>query len=126
MALKGTEATFEYPEIHGPGAWYQTSVIIASGQAAAMVAGEVIQLNTTNYKWETFVAAFPTGAGAILLEDVDATGGDDVKAVAMIVGSYRAEKLIWPAGITAEQKNIATAALRDRGLIPANNFPLYA
>lgn len=124
--LHSEEATFNFPEIHGPGTWYQTSVIIASGQAAAMVVGELLQLSTTTYKWETFNEVFPTGAGAILLEPVDATGATDVKAVVMISGSYRADKIVWPAAATAEQKNIATATMRDRGLVPASNYPLYA
>lgn len=123
--LYSEEADFNYPEIHGPGEWKQTSVIIASGQPAAMVTGEILQLSTTTYKWETFNEAFPTGAGAILLEPIDATGASDVKAVVMMSGSYRPGKLTWPAAITAAQKNVAVAALRDRCLIPEGNYPLY-
>jgi len=126
MALLKEEATLVQTGVHGPGDWKQTKVIIASGQAAAMVRGEVIQQDATSFKFETFDNTAPTGASAILLEDIDATGGSDVTATVMLSGSYVMADLTWPAAITAAQKNAAVAAMRGFGLIPVNSFPLYS
>ncbi len=125
MALDYQEETYEIKGVHGPGAHIQSDVIIASGQAAAMVRGEVVQQDATSFKFETFVNTVPADANCILLEDVDATGGADVVTVALFAGSYKPNDLTWPDATTAGQKNAALSALRDRGLVPANKYPIY-
>ena len=53
---------------------------------------------------------------AILIADIDATSAA-VTVYVYLVGTYRASDLIWPDGITADQKNEAILSLQDQGII---------
>ena len=93
-------------------------ITIASG-AGQLKRGTVLGLNTSTYKYTQLNPSASNGtevARAILVEDVDASERD-VKAQAFFVGKYRLSDLIWPDGITDEQKNTAILQLQDRGII---------
>ena len=93
-------------------------ITIASG-AGELKRGTVLGINTSTYKYKQLDPSATDGtevARAILVEDVDATDSD-VNAQAFFVGKYRLSDLIWPDGITDEQKNAAILQLQDRGII---------
>jgi len=93
-------------------------ITISSG-AGELKRGTVLGINTSTYKYKKLDPAASDGteiARAILVEDVNATDSD-VKAQAFFVGKYRLSDLIWPDGITDEQKNAAILQLQDRGII---------
>ena len=54
---------------------------------------------------------------AILLESVDTTSGDRTVVVLRRTAQVVLQSLIWPVGITNEQKNAALAALERRGIV---------
>lgn len=59
-------------------------------------------------------------AVAVLGEDVDASdaGGDDIEALGLVMHCALAEEeVIWPAGITNDQKAAAIAQLEQRGIV---------
>jgi hypothetical protein len=59
----------------------------------------------------------PANAAAILVQDVGDDAANTQKAQAYFVGKYREKDLIWPEGITTQNKRTAIVALQDRGII---------
>lgn len=96
----------------------QKKITVKAG-AGALTRGTVLGIDTATYKYVQLKPDATDGtevARAILAEDVDATDAD-VTAQAFFIGKYRASDLVWPDGITTEQKNAALLQLQDRGII---------
>lgn len=95
--------------------------ITASGTLAKgrmYQAGEVLGQVTTNRKLKGLDPGASDGtqeAMAILADDVDASATDE-PCVIVVHGDGIAAGLIWPDGITEQQKTGAVAALQAKGI----------
>lgn len=94
-------------------------IIVASG-AGKLKPGAVLGRITATGKYVAHDVALSNGAeaaAAILFSGVDATGAD-AKGVATVRGpaTIFGPMLIWKAGISAANKKLGEAALRDKGM----------
>lgn len=93
--------------------------VLASG-SGKVACGTVLGRVTATGKFKPFAPAASDGsqtAAAIILQSADATSADvtvvNLKRRAQVV----LQALVWPAGITATQRNAALASLETLGIV---------
>lgn len=104
----------------GPNRYSRDEVTIASGSGEIEI-GEVLGKVTATGKYKPLAPAATDGtqtAARVSLQNADATAAD---AVRVVVLSRHAEvvrqALVWPAGITDNQKATALAQLETAGIV---------
>jgi hypothetical protein len=105
-------------KFEGPNLYSREEVTVASGQNLKL--GTVIGVVTTSGLVKQLAPAAEDGtevATGILIENVDASGGN-TKAVAVVREAIVAHNaLVWPASITAAQKTAALENLKLYGVV---------
>lgn len=97
----------------GPGDISRDNAVLASG-AGACRTGTVLGRVTATGKYVPLDPAAATGAevaSAILFRDVDATSSDVPCGVVARLAEVKADLLVWPAGISPEDKAAAVGQL---------------
>ncbi|KAB7767618.1 head decoration protein [Xanthomonas maliensis] len=101
-----------------PGTYSRENEILASGQSC--IAGEVLGAATASGKYGALDPSLTTGveeAAGILWATTDATDADVAIVVIKRNAEVKADALIWPDGITTEQKSTAIAQLAELGIV---------
>lgn len=104
----------------GAGAAANSHVVITIADGANdFVAGDTWTVTVTAGDYEILDPAEDDGAqiaAGILFADVDATDADTACCVVVRDAEVNANELVWPSGISAGNKAIATAQLNARGI----------
>ncbi|MBB3822241.1 hypothetical protein FHT03_001076 [Xanthomonas arboricola] len=101
-----------------PGTYSRENRILAAGQVC--VAGTVLGAVTASGKFGALDPSLATGvedAAGVLWASADAAEGDIAVVVIERNAEVKAEGLIWPDDITAEQKTTAIAQLIELGIV---------
>lgn len=104
-------------------------IVTIATAAGALLAGTVLGKYTSGGKYNQLTPGASNGlqtADAILFDAVDATGGDVEAVVVYRLASFNPNEVIWPAGISSENKIAAIAALDAKNLAAANSDPALA
>jgi hypothetical protein len=102
-------------------AQFRYAVILASGNNLKL--GTVVAKLKANDKAVTLdltTKEIPTGAETaygILIQDTDATTADKETVIIARDAAVASNALIWPEGITADQKKAAINQLKERGIL---------
>ncbi|CBA14756.1 head decoration protein [Xanthomonas albilineans] len=102
----------------GNGCYSRENEILASGEN--LQAGTVLGVITASGKYTILAPAATDGsqnAGGILLSTTNATAADTAVVVVERAAEVKAAALIWPAGITTDQKTAAIAQLSTLGIV---------
>ena len=103
-------------------------VTIAAG-AGALLAGTVLGKYSSGGKYDHLTPGASNGlqtADALLFGPVDATDADVEAVVVYRLASYNPNEVVWPAGISPENKAAAIAALDAKSLAAADSDPALA
>ncbi|QHG87942.1 head decoration protein [Xanthomonas sp. NCPPB 1638] len=101
-----------------PGTYSRENEILAAGQSC--VAGTVLGVATASGKYLALDPALATGvedAAGVLWATTDATDADVAIVVIKRNAEVKAEALIWPDDITAQQKTTAISQLAELGIV---------
>ncbi|NGZ07626.1 MAG: head decoration protein [Magnetococcales bacterium] len=101
-----------------PNLYSRDAVVVASGQNLAL--GSVIGIKTADGKAHTLAPAAADGtekAAGVLIQTVDATGADTEGVMVARHALVADIALVWPAGITANQKTTALGQLKAIGIL---------
>lgn len=92
--------------------------ITLKANCGALSRGTVLEMvSVGSGQWQQLTAADGSNARAILLETVANNASATQKAQAYFVGKFRYDDLVWPDGITTQQKQTAIVAMQDRCMI---------
>ena len=104
---------YEAPQLYS-----RDTVTVASGQNLTL--GTVIGIKTTDKKAHTLAPAATDGTEAVagvLIQAVNATAADTKGVMVARHAMVADTALVWPAGITVNQKATAVAQLKAIGII---------
>lgn len=92
--------------------------ITLKANCGALTRGTVLEMvSAGSGQWQQLTASNGANARAILLETVTNNASATQKAQAYFVGKYRVDDMIFPDGITTQQKRTAIVGLQDKGII---------
>ncbi|WP_298233637.1 head decoration protein [uncultured Azohydromonas sp.] len=100
------------------GSYSRENEILAAGQH--LQAGTVVARLTATGKFTALAPTAETGAedaAGILLATTNATDADTAVVVVSRAAEVKADALVWPAGITTNQKTAAIAQLAELGIV---------